>query len=275
MIRLRLTLLSSNMPEEHMIKKNPDSISREINIKNNKRYSNAKVGLTTLVVLGDAPWCMRAWTMFSWPMKAATWMGVRPDCRHTNTVIWAEEATRRLNENVGKEPNLRHGLDGRPVFEQELHHLRSVLLAGDVQRRETVLHTQTHTKRERVTQGLWLAPRSLIGGWRGSNDLAGNGRVEPRHVSGRPQGWMFSVFSTAVWMEFFLNPLHDLSSVATSLKASTFSPHHIVPAGSASLKFGNFLLSHKWQTAVAYWDFISFIQIQEFITLYLNKSEFN
>lgn len=90
--------------------------------------------------------------MFSWPMKAATWMGVRPDCRHTNTVIWADEATRSPNRereaNDEKEPNLRHGLDGRSVFEQELHHLGSVLLAGDVKRRETVLHTHTHTGRK-------------------------------------------------------------------------------------------------------------------------------
>lgn len=40
--------------------------------------------LTTLVVLGDAPWCVSACTMFSWPIKAATWMGVKPDCRETD-----------------------------------------------------------------------------------------------------------------------------------------------------------------------------------------------
>lgn len=36
--------------------------------------------LTTLLVLGEAPWLMSWWTMFSCPMNAATWMGVRPDC---------------------------------------------------------------------------------------------------------------------------------------------------------------------------------------------------
>lgn len=60
-----------------------------------------------------------------------------------------------------KEPNLRHGLDGRSVFEQELHHLRPVLLAGDVKRRETVLYTQTQTKGERVRSS--VASRSHSG----------------------------------------------------------------------------------------------------------------
>lgn len=35
--------------------------------------------LTTLVVLGDAPWCISCDTIFTCPMKAATWIGVRPD----------------------------------------------------------------------------------------------------------------------------------------------------------------------------------------------------
>ena len=35
--------------------------------------------LTTLVVFGEAPWCMSCDTIFTCPMKAATWIGVRPD----------------------------------------------------------------------------------------------------------------------------------------------------------------------------------------------------
>lgn len=35
--------------------------------------------LTTLVVFGDAPWLINWVTMFSCPIKAATWIGVSPD----------------------------------------------------------------------------------------------------------------------------------------------------------------------------------------------------
>lgn len=35
--------------------------------------------LTTLLVFGEAPWLISWWTMFSCPIKAATWIGVRPD----------------------------------------------------------------------------------------------------------------------------------------------------------------------------------------------------
>lgn len=38
-------------------------------------------------MFGDAPWCVSECTMFSWPMKAATWMGVRPDCREKDMII--------------------------------------------------------------------------------------------------------------------------------------------------------------------------------------------
>lgn len=37
--------------------------------------------LTTFIVLGDAPWFVSWVTMFSWPIKAATWIGVSPDCQ--------------------------------------------------------------------------------------------------------------------------------------------------------------------------------------------------
>ena len=36
--------------------------------------------LTMLVTSGEAPFCSRRRTMFKWPMKAATCIGVRPDC---------------------------------------------------------------------------------------------------------------------------------------------------------------------------------------------------
>ncbi|TNN42949.1 hypothetical protein EYF80_046870 [Liparis tanakae] len=32
-----------------------------------------------LLTSGDAPFCSSSRTMFRWPMKAATWMGVKPD----------------------------------------------------------------------------------------------------------------------------------------------------------------------------------------------------
>lgn len=35
--------------------------------------------LTMLLTSAEAPFCSRSRTMFRWPMKAATWMGVRPD----------------------------------------------------------------------------------------------------------------------------------------------------------------------------------------------------
>lgn len=35
--------------------------------------------LTILLTSAEAPFCSRSRTMFRWPMKAATWMGVRPD----------------------------------------------------------------------------------------------------------------------------------------------------------------------------------------------------
>lgn len=35
--------------------------------------------LTMLRTSGDAPLCSRSKTMLRWPMKAATWIGVRPD----------------------------------------------------------------------------------------------------------------------------------------------------------------------------------------------------
>lgn len=39
--------------------------------------------LTTLEALGEAPLWSRFFTMFRWPMNAATWRGVRPDCTQT------------------------------------------------------------------------------------------------------------------------------------------------------------------------------------------------
>lgn len=46
--------------------------------------------LTTFIVLGDAPWFVSWVTMFSWPIKAATWIGVSPDCqRHRNMQLWS------------------------------------------------------------------------------------------------------------------------------------------------------------------------------------------
>lgn len=45
--------------------------------------------LTTFIVLGDAPWFVNWVTIFSWPIKAATWIGVSPDCqRHRNMQLW-------------------------------------------------------------------------------------------------------------------------------------------------------------------------------------------
>lgn len=41
---------------------------------------------------------------------------------------------------------LGDGLNGSAVLQQELHHLDSVLLAGDVQRRETILEADGRTK---------------------------------------------------------------------------------------------------------------------------------
>lgn len=35
--------------------------------------------LTMLLTSGEAPFCSSSRTMFRWPMKAATWMGVNPD----------------------------------------------------------------------------------------------------------------------------------------------------------------------------------------------------
>lgn len=46
--------------------------------------------LTTLLVLGEAPWLMSWWTMFSCPIKAATWIGVRPDCRAKTIICQCE-----------------------------------------------------------------------------------------------------------------------------------------------------------------------------------------
>lgn len=43
--------------------------------------------LTTFMLFGDAPWFVNWVTMFSWPIKAATWMGVSPDCRRNNK-LW-------------------------------------------------------------------------------------------------------------------------------------------------------------------------------------------
>lgn len=43
--------------------------------------------LTTLVVLGDAPWCISCDTIFTCPMKAATWIGVRPDWKTDQSPI--------------------------------------------------------------------------------------------------------------------------------------------------------------------------------------------
>lgn len=42
-------------------------------------WTNHLSALTMLRTSGDAPFCSRSKTMLRWPMKAATWMGVRPD----------------------------------------------------------------------------------------------------------------------------------------------------------------------------------------------------
>lgn len=65
----------------------------------------------------------------------------------------AESTTGGRGASEEEEPNLRHGLDGRAVFEQELHHLGSVLLAGDVERREAVLRPHTQTRVHTHTKG--------------------------------------------------------------------------------------------------------------------------
>lgn len=126
--------------------------------------------------------------------------------------------------------------------------------------------THTHTQGERVrsvssseaalpavTQGLWLAPRPLIGGWRGSEWFGRKwkGGAETRQRQTTRANVLYFLHCGCL-KGFFKNPLNDYSLVATSFKPSTSS--HITLyrlAHLASLMFGNFLFSQKWITAVA------------------------
>lgn len=95
-------------------------------------------------------------------MKAATWIGVRPDCTENTDrqqkcrqkqVLFQLPHKRIRGEVKAAQPcsasergsalYLSDSLDGSSMFQQELHHFGSVLLAGDVERSETVLHRET------------------------------------------------------------------------------------------------------------------------------------
>lgn len=246
---------------QHQIKKLKTKENQETNIS----QSSANVVLTTLVVLGDAPWCMRAWTMFSWPMKAATWMGVRPDCRHTNTVIWADQATRRPNREREAKRRERAEPPSRPGWTLRVWAgAPSPWLCSSCRRCEAAWNrsAHTHTQGERVrivssseaalpavTQGLWLAPRPLIGGWRGSEWFGrkwkGGAETRQRQTT---RANILCFLHCGCLKGFFKNPLNDDSLVATSFKPCTVLLLTITLyrlARFASLMFGNFLFSQK------------------------------
>ena len=53
-----------------------EKLEKDTRPKRNKEETE----LTTLLVLGEAPWLISWCTMLSCPINAATWIGVRPDC---------------------------------------------------------------------------------------------------------------------------------------------------------------------------------------------------
>ena len=55
----------------------------------------------------------------------------------------------------GGEPGLGGGGDGGAVLQQQLHHLDAVLLAGDVQRRETIQGSRVHLGEGKRIKDIW------------------------------------------------------------------------------------------------------------------------
>lgn len=163
------------------------------------------------MVLGEAPWCVSCFTMFSWPINAATWMGVNPDYKQPKKQIWKLHYnnacsiifqkhihTTTINIKVNSELDneffsafmalyhityifnersilislsyLSDCLQWRSMFQQQFHHLYSVLLTGNMKRCETVLlmwtqtcpawlkyhHTQLYQKWVTTKTSLWL-----------------------------------------------------------------------------------------------------------------------
>lgn len=121
--------------------------------------------LTMLVTSGEAPFCSRRRTMFKWPMKAATCIGVRPDCGTKQQQFyssalgalgllqinktsgedrrWVRGRGRHQRGNVWWEAEtlfyLCYSLDWSPIFHQQFHDFDAVFLAGNVQWSKTIL----------------------------------------------------------------------------------------------------------------------------------------
>lgn len=84
--------------------------------------------------------------MFKWPMKAATCIGVRPDCGQSRQRYSRAPAPPRSAWAGGERAGgsgwhvyLCDSLDGGTAFHQQLHDFDAVFLAGNVQWGETVL----------------------------------------------------------------------------------------------------------------------------------------